>query len=287
MFTHETKEAGFTKKVFLAGKRIKPAIGIILPFTLLHAALFNVFSIESVFIAIGFASIYLFADMFNDFYDLHEDLRNERKDKLLISTGMKKRQILHMSYFFLVFGVTLLFGFSAVLGAAGLFLAIAGWAYTHPFVRLKKYEVYGYVLSSTPFFALPFALSSHYGREFSISLALLAVFSYTQYVYILCQKDATDLKDDVNLFLKRSNTVASLITGAFSITASLAILAVAMLSGLQLLLIVWIANLAIKLKNLSGIYSKSIGRGKRFRLTTYEFISHYAFFVAALLAGFV
>ena len=269
--------------LYLALKRAKPALALV-GFILMHAALTNSFSTTSVVIALSLGLAYLFGDMYNDYWDVEEDIRNERKEKLTVAGILTREQMKKASFMVLGAGLVLglLIDFSVFF--IGLLLGVLLIAYSHPAIRLKKYNVVGYALLGVPFFMMPFAVEQHFSIDFNLNTYFFGLFFFSQYTYILCQKDSTDLRDDVgtNLFLKKGWSNATLITALFALLSSVFMFLVSM-SSIILSIIAVLNFIFLKLGNIYLIFTKSINRKLRFKITTLDFVTPFLMFVIGLL----
>jgi len=244
----------------LVFKRIRPAIGCA-GYVLITAAFAGLFNLQVILFMLSFALIYVAADLYNDYSDYHEDLRNERTDKLTVSGIVSPENMKRMS--FVVCAVSLLLSsWNPALLLFTIFSGLVFYSYSDHRIRLKKYTVKGYVVFALVFPLLPFAIPYAFSvAPLPLVTALaLALYLFSQIMYILCQKDSTDKKDDINLFIKHghSKSVNYCALFAFLSAAPLVFLS---LNALPLLAVAG-ANAALKAANVLHI---STGATREFR----------------------
>jgi len=241
----------------------------------MYGAFNNLFNYEILLIASGFMLLHLFGDSYNDYWDYEDDVKNKREDKLTTSNLLAKEQIRKISFMILFFGLVLLFFANIYLLLTGLIYSLLLWAYSHPSMRLKKYDLLGYALTESPWLFVPFILNNFFSLPISISTWAFIFFYFFQYMYLLCQKDSTDLNDSTNLFIRRGWRNAS---AYCIIIASLSSISFFLLSLSSILLVfVWIFNLLAKVLNLGMIYRRKIERKTRGRFVLIEFLTPYLY----------
>ncbi len=268
--------------IYLIYKRLRPAFGFLIGSILMYGAYTGNVTSMLLVVCFGFVCIHLFGDCYNDCQDFEEDLKNERTDKMTISGMLSAKDMRNLSFLLLILGLIALGFTNLLLLALGCYYAILLWAYSTPLIRLKKYNVFGYAIVGSTFLFLPLFLNFLFHGIYLIEDTIVfSIFCFTQYTYILCQKDSTDIKDETNLFLARGWKKASLIC---ILSASLAVIfLLKLILFCPLLLLVWIFNLISKVLNLSAIYNKKICRDLRGKLITMEFLTPYLYFLVITL----
>jgi len=247
---------------------------------LMYGAYTNNFTISLLLIGLGFTCIELFGACYNDYQDYEEDVLNNRKDKLILTGLIKRKQMRNLSFFLCFIGLLLLWFMNLTIFLIGLYYSFWLLVYSHPKYHLKRYNVIGYGIVESVWLLLPISLSLFFLRSLSMSVIFLTFFCFFQYVYLLCQKDSTDLKDKTNLFLKHGWKKASFMCIVFASMASLFLFIISFSS--IILLLVWIINGIIKIFNIHKIYNKNINRKLRSRLILGEFLTPYFYIFGVL-----
>ena len=101
---------------------------------------------------LGLSMTYLFCDIYNDYWDFEEDIKNQRKDKLIPGNILSRNGTKKLAYMVLAFGLALgtLSGFYTLIFCA--FYAFLGFAYSNPLIRLKKFDFMAY--AGSPIFSV-------------------------------------------------------------------------------------------------------------------------------------
>ena len=176
----------------------------------------------------------------------------------------------------LILGLAVLVSLDVLLFALGLYYAVLLWAYSQPSIRLKDYNVLGYGVVASTFLFLPPTLAFFFHTFPLGGVIISSILFFSQYTYILCQKDSTDLRDmGRNLFLDRGWGRSSLITSFFAVLSSLSLFC--MCIGNFGLLLVWGINAYLKILNVTKIWRKEISRGLRSKLILIEFLTPYLY----------
>ena len=200
-------------------------------------------------------------------------------DGCLTNGLISRSSMLNLSLIMLIVGLLSLAFTNMYVFIVGLFYATTLFLYSNPKIYVKKYDVLGYSLVATPLLFLVPAFNTFFAVPFQLNDIFFSLFAFTNYVYLLCQKDSTDLKDKTNLFLKRGWKNASLICIFF---ASIAVSTLFFISFTSVLLIVWFQNLFSKGMNLYKIYIKQVNRSLRKRFILLEFLTPYFYIGGAL-----
>jgi len=262
-----------TQLLWLIYKRFRNAFGVTLGFILMYSFYINQFSAALILFILGFFSIHMFGEFYNDYCDFEEDLRNERNDKFTIYNILTPNQMKLISFFLLSLGLIILYFTNFMVFLFGLYFTFIYWSYSNPNVRLKKYNIFAYILGGTVCLFFPIFINLLLQRGYLISDFIFTLFCFTQLIYLLCQKDSTDLKDKANLFLKWGWRRASLISIVFASLSSFFLLIIS-LNPIELVLI-WGMNFLSKVINLRSIFSKKIGRKLRENAILIEFLTPY------------
>jgi hypothetical protein len=154
--------------------------------------------------------------------------------------------------------------------SVGMALALLLFLYSHPAVRLKG-KLWGYMMSF-PYFFLPVAMALQAGAPVIAALPL-GLFFYMQCIYILCQKDATDIGEKDNIF-GENHKRAYQATLLFATISSLSLLVVVL--GAPYVAAGFTLSVFSKGLNLRGIRQRTLSRPQRSRNALMEFASHYA-----------
>lgn len=257
---------------YLVYKRLRPAFGLPFGFILMYGAYTSSLTALLLLVGLGFVFIHLFGDCYNDYRDYGEDLRNKRWDKLTVCRNLSIEDMRSLSFLLLIIGLMVLASIDILLLALGLYYAVLLWAYSQPSIRLKNYNVFGYGVVASTFLFLPPALAFFFHTFPLGGVIISSILFFSQYTYILCQKDSTDLRDTGrNLFLDRGWGRSSLITSIFAILSSLSLFC--MCVGNFGLLLIWAINAYLKILNVTKIWGKEISRGLRSKLILVEFLT--------------
>jgi 4-hydroxybenzoate polyprenyltransferase len=264
-----------TRVLWLIYKRLRTAFGVSLGFILIYGAYTGNLTLSLLPIALGFWCIHVYGDCYNDFEDYEQDIKNNRKDKWTTTGLLTREQMRNFSFFMCFFGLVFLWFTNFNVFLLGLLYSTTLFCYSNPKIHLKLYDFYGYVIVAFPLLLLPITLNTFFHRGFSLSDLFFTFFCFSQYVYLYCQKDSTDLKDETNLFLKRGWKNATFICVGFAILASSLLLTMSFFS--IVLLLVWGVHVFSKSVNLYKIYKKKITRKLRARLILVEFLTPYLY----------
>jgi len=251
----------------------------------MYGAFTNNFSLPLILVAIGIFFIEFFAAVINDFYDYERDLKNNRIDKWIVAGLLSRKQMLYISLSTLIASVLVLSFTSILVLFVGVYYLFLAFLYTFPAkFKLKNFHIKGYLLASTPWIVMPFTLSLLLLKPISILEFIFAAFFYSQYLYLLSQKDSTDLKDnlkdDTNIFISGKWSSAFLITLSFGIISLLALLSLSM--TFLPLLVIWIFNGLIKFYILNSIRNKQITRQFRVKVTLFEFLTPHFYSIGLM-----
>lgn len=272
-----------TGKMLWAGyRRIRTSLGLAFGLILMYGAYNNILGYKLFLAASGFMLLHLFGDCYNDYWDYEEDIRNKRKDKLTTNNFLKRGQIRSISFLILLLGLALLGFTNRYLFLTGAAYSLLLLAYSHPFMRLKKYDLAGYALTESPWLAVPLLLGTFFSIPYHETTLMFSLFFFFQYMYMLCQKDSTDLNDETNLFKRRGWRAASLYCIFFALLSSFALFFISASS--MPLAFVWLMSTGVKMKNTGMIYRKKIERDVRGRIVLVEFLVPYLYVGGRLLA---
>jgi len=264
---------------YLIYRRVRPPIGLPMGFVLMYGA-FAGYSQELILAAAGFFLVHLFGDLYNDYHDYGEDIKNGREDKITTAGFLSPMQVRNLSFLFLSLSLLLLLFSGPLMLSVGLYYALLLVAYSHPGIRLKG-GIRGYAAFSSVFVVMPVSFLFAFPQGIMLS-ALFSAFCFTQAMYILCQKDSTDTKDRKNLFLGHGLRRSSIVVASFGSLSSLSLLLICL--QVPVLLPVWALNLASKALNINGIRKGTITRRTRGRLVLLEFVTPYLFSGGVLIA---
>jgi 4-hydroxybenzoate polyprenyltransferase len=264
-----------TRVLWLIYKRLRTAFGVSLGFILIYGAYTDNLTLSLLPIALGFWCIHVFGDCYNDYEDYEQDIKNNRKDKWTIAGLLTRKQIRNFSFFMCFFGLVFLLFINLYVFLLGLLYSTTIFCYSNSKIHLKLYDLPGYIIVEFPLLLLPITLNIFFHRVFSISDFFFALFCFSQYVYLSCQKDSTDLNDKTNLFLGRGWKNATFICIGFAILASSSLFTISLFS--IVLPLVWGVNVSSKAINLYKIYKKEITRKLRARLILVEFLTPYLY----------
>ena len=266
--------------LWLVYRRLRPAIGTSFAFILMYGVLTQTISYSLFFIAVGFMLIHLFGDCYNDYHDIDEDMRNKRQDKLILNEVISPRNFRNLSFVFLISGVALVAFSNTFMLVAASWCALLAFAYSYPEIHLKKYNLLGYLLGSSVWIPTFLILDLQLLGTVSMFGLLFILFSFSQFVFILCQKDTTDRKDNSNLFLSRGWKKSFRITAFFGMLSSLSLLLISLTE--EMFIFLWILNFVIKILLLNKIRLNIITRSERSRLVFGEFLTPYLYVGASL-----
>lgn len=270
-----------SKVLWLIYRKVRTSLGLSFGLILMYGVYNRLFNYEILLIASGFMLLHLFGDSYNDYRDYEEDIRNERNDKLTTNNLLTKEQIRRISFLILLSGLALLFFADIYLLLAGVIYSLLLWAYSHPSIRLKKYDVFGYALTESPWLFLPFLLNNFFSLSFSIFTWAFIFFYFFQYMHLLCQKDSTDTKDTTNLFINRGWGPSSFLCAVTASVASISLLTLSLPN--TWLVLVWLINLFVKAVNTGMIWERKAERKMRGRLVLIEFLTPYLFVIGTFL----
>ena len=269
-----------TQIIKLIFKRIRPALGLVVGPILMYSFLTE-FDYVSILIALSLGVVYVFGDLYNDFWDFDDDKKNYRKEKLTVSGFVSKDKIKFFAYLILLTGVIIATFTNLFLLFYILIHSIVLVSYSHSKIRLKKLDLTGYFITSTPFLLIPFTIDFVLKQPFSQTSFLFAGFMFFQYFYILTQKDSTDLKDETNLFLKKKWKTASNICTINAFLASIFLLIISIKSVFFLLICG--LNIVIKILNIKLIKEKKITRKTRNKIVGLEFLTPFLYLLRVFL----
>lgn len=265
---------------YIIYKRIRPAIGLPLGFILMYGAFVNNITIPLLLTGTAFVLIEIYGGFYNDYWDYDEDLRNKREDKFIASGILNRGQVKSLAFTTLAAAIFLLLFTNIFVLIVALYCITLFVSYSHPKIRLKG-NIRGYLIISTIFFFIPISLNTLLLPEFFLPTLLFSTYCFFQFMYILCQKDSTDLKDKKNIFLTHGWKKSSRITSVFGILASLSLLSICLFN--PILVLVWLFNAISKSINMDRIRRKAITRSQRSRLILLEFITPYLYVAGVLL----
>ncbi len=262
------------KLLWLVYRRMRPSIGTSLGFILMYAFLSGNFTKDMLLIAAGFTLIHLFGDCYDDCCNAEEDRRNGRKDKLILNGFVTEGQMRVLSFGLLFLGLLSVSSANLLLLIPAAWCSLLAFAYSHPRTRLKNLGIITYMLGGTVWVALFCSIELIHTGSLTINGASFIIFAFSQYVYILCQKDSTDRNDSINIFTMGKHGRPFMIMVLFAVSSSASLLA---LSASPALMIVWAINACSKSLNLAKIYRGTIQRNERGRLVLIEFLTPYAY----------
>jgi 4-hydroxybenzoate polyprenyltransferase len=266
---------------YLIYKRVRTGLGLTFGFILMYGAITTNLGLPLLLIATGFFLIHLFGDMYNDYCDYHEDVRNQRKDKLTVNKVITPACMRNASFLILITGLLLLLNMTFGLFLAGVYYAFIFFAYSNHAIRLKKYHYkYYFFAAATVWTIVIISTNIFFAESFGPITGILIAFCSSQFFYISCQKDSTDRKDDTNLFLANKWSFAWAICMASSVVA---LLSLAGLTNSVLLIIPLMLNMAAKGINLIKIRDMTITRSLRGRIVLVEFLTPFLYTITRLL----
>jgi 4-hydroxybenzoate polyprenyltransferase len=251
--------------------RLRPSLGITIGLLIFLISLQGNLDAKMIAVILGFGFIHLAGDIYNDITDIEEDKRNRRFEKMTLNGLFTSHDINLLAICSLLLGLILTLQAGAIWLILGIFYTCTLFLYSYKRVRLKARGVLGYFITFLPLFCCVYLLinleSSHY---FS---ALVTYFSYCYVMYIMCQKDSTDTKDDTNIFLKRGWASASTFCNIFGVQV-VVILAFICISK-PILIIGWLVLTSSIIVNLLLINKREIDRPTRKRLVSIQFVTLY------------
>ncbi|MBI4020410.1 MAG: UbiA family prenyltransferase [Candidatus Aenigmarchaeota archaeon] len=266
--------------LYILYKRVRPGFGVPFAFIAMYGLFTGVLSPALLLAALGFLLLEVYGGLYNDYWDYDEDVRNGRKDKFTTSGMMSRGQARNASLGLAAASLALLSFTNAIVFILGAYYAALFIGYSHPAIRLKG-SVIGYMTLSSMFLLLPFGLDMLLGATSGPHTLLFGSFFFFQCVYILCQKDSTDMKDTRNLFTSHGWPRSTKITAAFGALASASLLALSVFNAYFLL--VWLLNTLAKYYNVNSIQTRTITREKRYRLVLAEFLTPYLYAVGGAI----
>ena len=268
------------RKFWLIYKRLRTAFGVTLGFIVIYAAYTNNFSLAILPIAVGLCLIHLFGDLYNDYVDYKQDVRNNRKDKWIISGLVSRKSMKTIFLITLATGLITLIFTNVYIFLLGLAYSGTLILYSNPKINLRRYDFLAYALVGLPIVFFPITFNTLFNRSFTQLDFFFMFFAFSHYVYLCCQKDSTDTKDETNVFIKRGQKNASLICVFFASIASLSLLGLSTFS--TILIFVWITHVFSKSLNLYKIIRHDINRTLRSRLILSEFLTPYLYGLGVL-----
>jgi hypothetical protein len=227
-------------------------------------------------IALGFSFIELAAAFYNDYCDYDEDIRSARKDKWTTTGVATPKTMRNISFLLLIIAFAFLWFTDYIILIIALYYSVLGIAYSHPKLRLKRYNIKGYILGGSVWILILAYLTIIFQRIFFTDIFFI-LYCFFQSVYLVCQKDSSDLKDDTNLFLARNWRVASLICMMFAIFSSLFLFGI--VASCLNLLWVWVLNTAFKIFTIKKIFERQMTRKIRMKTSLIELITPYLFII--------
>ena len=265
--------------LYLVYRRLRPSLGIPFGFILMYGMYTGTVTPVLLMAATGFFLMHLFGDTYNDYCDYEEDRLNKRDDKLITRGVLTRKDVKIVSIVLFVLALCILFFTNMYVFILGIFYALVLTAYSYPTIRLKG-KIRGYLVFSSAFLFFPLALATL--GDFQMKVVLLFTgFFFFQVMYILCQKDSTDLKDRINIYKKHGWKQATGMAAGFAMLSSVFLFFISLSS--PFLVLVWGANLLLKVFNLLKISSKTITRETRSNFILGEFLTPFVFSVVILL----
>lgn len=245
-------------------------------FILMYMIYTNKFIPMFFLIALGFSFIELSAAFYNDFWDYKEDVKSGRKDKWTTTGIASPKTMRNVSFLILIIAFVLLWFTDYVILIIAVYYSLLGIFYSHPKVRLKRYNIKAYVLGGSIWILILVYLEIILQKTFFTDIFLI-LFCFFQTVYLVCQKDSSDIKDDTNLFLARGWKNASLICMVFAISSSLCLFVI--VTPFPSLFWLWGLNTIFKIFTLKKIYKKEMTRSIRMKTSSIELFTPYLFFI--------
>lgn len=270
-----------TKVLWLVYKRLRTAFGVTLGFVVIYGAYTKNLNFALLPIAIGFYLIQLAGDLYNDSQNYAEDTRNLKPDKWTTQGLMGKENVRLLSVLSGLLGLSILLFTNLWVFLLGLVCAFTGIAYSHPSINLKQKEVFGYLLVSIPVFFFPFVWNTYFQRMLTTMDIYFGFFCGFHYLYLYFQKDATDNKDEMNVFIGRGWENASVLTVLFS---TLALLFFTPFTFISIpLFLVWVTLASANTMNLYLIFTRKISWKVRSRLVLIKFLVPYMYVGASFI----
>lgn len=261
-----------SKVLWLVYKRLRVGFGF-MGFVIMYGAYTGNLNWVLLPMALGVFSIEIFGAAYNDYTDFEEDVRNERHDKWTVSGLLSREQVKYFSFFMLSLGLFFMF-LSGIL-LPGIYYAFMMWAYSYEKIRLKKYNILAYILGGASWLIIPISMNMVFFRSISLTDIFFTLFCFFQYVYLLSQKDSTDMMDETNLFLAKGWKKSLYICTVLSILSSAFLLTLSMSSAT--LLFIWAANSITKIFHFRSVLRREINRTLRNRLVLIEFLTPYLY----------
>ncbi len=265
--------------LWLVYKRLRIGLAF-LGFVLMYGIYTGNLNWLTISIGIGVFSVEIFGAAYNDYVDFEEDIRNKRHDKWTVSGLLSRKRMKHFSLLMLSLG--LIFLWIPGLLSQGIYYAFMMWAYSYGKIRLKKYNITGYLIMGSSWIFLPVSMMILFSRSLISFDLFFVLFFFFQYVYLLSQKDSTDPKDETNLFLARGWGKSLTICTLLSALSSLSLLIICLSS--VLLIPVWLVNSLIKTLHFKMVSQNKITREKRGGYVLIEILSPYLYLGGAILA---
>lgn len=262
------------KLLYLIYRRLRVGLGI-LGFILMYGAYTGNFSPALLLIGFGFTCIELFGAFYNDHQDYELDIRNRRKDKWTTSGLINRMQMRTLSFLTLSAGLLALLTTNLLIFMTGVGYGLALFAYSKPRLPLGR-DIQTYLLLASLYLFLVPSMNMLFQRSLVSMDLYFMMFCFFQSIYLFSQKDSTDTKDSINIFLKNWNTAALTCT----ISAGLSLLFLSTFSIYPALLIAfWFVNLSAKYYLLNKIIDRKVNRINRGRILLIEFLTPY-FYIA-------
>ena len=164
--------------------------------------------------------------------------------------------------------------------SVGIYCAFLPILYSNPRFRMKG-NLRGYMLMSSVFFLLPISLNTILLESFYLPTLMFSLYCYFQFLYILCQKDSTDMHDEKNIFKLHGWNKASWVTALVGILASVFLLIICIFN--PILIFVWIFNGVFKFFNIRDIKKGTVSRIRRGRFVMMEFITPYLYLLGGVI----
>ena len=259
---------------YLIYKRLRAPLGIPFGFILMYGMYANNLNLTILIAALGFCLIELFGGFYNDYWDYEEDKRNERNDKFTTTGLLSRKKVGNVSYMIAFFGVVSLLFTNLPVLVLGLYYLFLFVAYSHPAIRLKG-KLWGYFALASMFLFMPVTLDGLLGIHTSFFSLVFTLFFFTQFMYILCQKDSTDPKDDKNIFMQHGWNKSAMIATGFGALSSGFFMVLCLVN--PVLLLVWGINMFVKFFNLYRILTRNITRSHRSKFILTEFVTPYLY----------
>ena len=269
---------------FIVYRIVRAPLGLSFGFVIMYGAFISNFSPVLLLSALALFLTELFGAFYNDFCDHEEDMRNRKTDKMILSGMLSRRHMLHIAAIIAIAALIISAAASVFVMALSIYCLVLYTLYSSRKVRLKG-SLPGYAAAASLAFFFPFALDAALQRPFSLFTAAFGFFFFFQGMYILCQKDSTDLKDKRNLFVTNGWRFGFASAAFFGTLASASLLLAAIGYGSFSFPVaaVWIFNAFSKGYNLERILSRKITRKMRHVLVLFEFLTPYLYALAVLL----